>query len=99
MAKTTKQVEFVAYADFDWSGKHYEAGDAFSPVDMVRDAHFEAFRNAENKKKLQGDTSKLGIPFTYEKEVAKQRNPETDRMEPVIDTFRVILPVQEKASE
>jgi len=82
--------KFVATSDFDWNGKTYKKGDEFKPpADYTRDVSFEEFRNIDSSR------GNLGIPFYYEIKIGDQRNPKTNKMEPVMDTRRVVLPLQE----
>lgn len=86
-----KDTKLVAYAPFEWDDKEYKEGDVFSvPSGYVRDTEYEEFRNLDTRR---GD---LGIPFYYEVEIMKQRNPETNKMEPVMDHRRVVFPLVEK---
>jgi len=86
--------EFTAYHEFEFNGVEYAEGDTFTPpAGMRRDTNFEEFRNADKK---HGDDP-WGVPFLFERQVAQQRNSE-GRIEPVMDTFRIILPVQEPSA-
>lgn len=100
MAKQTAKQEvreFVAFADFEWGGKQYEEGDPFVPPSgFERDVNFEQFRNMDN---LKRPGLVQGVPFLYQVKVAEHRNAETGKMEAVMDSRRVVLPVAEKASE
>lgn len=89
---------FAAYSSFDWDGKHYEAGDVFAlPSGLTRDVGFEELRNL-SREKMPKDNN-VGIPFLFQVKIAERRNPETGQMETLMDTRRVILPVEEKAGE
>ena len=71
--------ELVAFADFEFQGRQFKAGDKFAPTfNMKQDATFDQFRNVEGKNKKP-----KGTTFTLE---VKKGN-ETD-------VVRVILPVE-----
>ncbi len=88
--------EYTVYADFELDGKTYAAGDVFVPAAKYeRDANFEALRNI-SREKAPAD-GRYGIPFMYQVQVAQRRG-EDNKLMPVMDDRRVILPVEEKAS-
>ena len=88
MAK--KNVQFVAVAGFEWDGRQYEKGDTFTPpADWERDTAFEEFRNINRARQ------KMGIPFYYAVKVGEMRNEATNKLEPIMDNRRVVLPLTE----
>lgn len=87
--KSAPKIVYIAYAPFEWMGKEYQEGDEFKPpADHTYDEEFEAFRMAE---KL---TDAKGVPFTYPKQIGEERDEATQKMVPITDDFRVILPVE-----
>jgi hypothetical protein len=63
MAEKKEAKGLTVYAPFDFGGRHYEAGDAFTaPADLKRDPEFDTFRAMEKKNALPGQL--FGIAFT-----------------------------------
>lgn len=78
--KEEKPQGFKVYADFDFRGKQYKAGDIFTPpADVIPDANMDEFRRVSSKKILA-----KGRAFYYEIPRKKE--------EPEI--YRVVLPVE-----
>jgi len=77
--KEVKTEGFVAFADFEFMGKKFKAGDPFvPPFNMKLDSEYDQFRKIERKGKLS-----RGTTFSVEVTNGKES-----------DTKRAILPVE-----
>lgn len=81
-----KSRALVAYAPFDFAGKHYEAGDAFIlPEGYVHDVAADQFSEVSRKNKAAGE--EVGMIFAHPPVIEPGRKEPTER--------RSKLPVKE----